>query len=167
MTSRLKPMQLLWFIGISNIAVTVAVIAMAVQSWHQPEGQRLSASIKTPCVTVIAVSLAAGFLGEWLLQRGVRSGAWSSAFLDLPRRLLAHPVVKTLSVAIGIFAILYFFAHPVRWLSFYALFMCLPLSLSRISMTLRPKETTEFSSSELSGSDLHPAKPIQSDHWGN
>ena len=166
MTSRLKPIQLLWFIGISNVLVTVAVIVMAVQSRHLPESQHLPASIKTPCVTIMAVFLAAGFLGEWLLQRGVRSGAWPSDFLDSARSLLKHPAVKALIGALWVFVILYFFLAPARWLSYFALYICLPLSLSRVSMTLKPKEA-EFTSSELFGSALYPAKPLRSDQRGN
>lgn len=157
-------MQLLWFIVISNIAVTAADVVMALQSWHLPPNQHLPASIKTPCITVMAVFLASGLFGEWLLARGVRSEAWPSASLDSSRRLIAHPAVKALPGVMLISAILYFIASPINGLNSFFLFMCLPLSLSRVSTTLQRK-TPESTSSGVFGSTL--GNPLQSDQWGH
>jgi hypothetical protein len=166
MTSRLKPIQLVWFIVISSLLVTTALIVLAVRSWHLQTGQHLPSNLRTPCVTIMGIFLLAGFFGEWQLARGVRSGAWPGTYLQNPRRLVAHPVMKALSGAILVFAILYFFASPINGLGSFILFMCLPMSLSRVARTLKLKEA-EVIPSTISGSGLYPAKPLESNRWGN
>jgi hypothetical protein len=114
----------------------------------------------------MGIFFVAGLCGKWLLARRVRSGAWPSASLESSRRLVSNPVVKAIPGMMFLFAILYFIASPINGLLSFFLFMCLPLSLTRLATTLKLKET-DFTSTELSGSALHPAKPLRSNQWGH
>jgi hypothetical protein len=161
----LKPMQLLWFIGVSNLTATLAVAVLAVKSWHLSEDQHLPPNVRSFGIATIFISLAAAFVAEWAIQRGLRSNAWTEDALARPRRYLSHPALTILIVVMVVFLSLIFSVSPHINGALYSLFLSLPLSLIRMSTVLKnPEETrTGFPS----GSALYPAKPLQSDQWGS
>jgi len=162
MMARLKPMQLVWFICISNMTATLAVVGSALKAWHLPEN-RLPPDVRSFGIATISISVAAALVAEWTFQRRVRSNAWTDELLAWPRKCLFHPVLITFIATMIVLSILSFIVAPLRNSSLGILFLCLPLSLIRMSTPLKPKETrTEVSS----GSALYPAKPLQSDQWG-
>jgi len=108
----LKPMQLLWFIGILNLIATLAVVMLAVKSWHLPENQHLPAVIKSFGLAVIFLSLAMSITVEWLFQRRLRSGTWTDAMLARSRRYMSHPALTVFAVTMFLFSFLIFIVSP-------------------------------------------------------
>jgi hypothetical protein len=167
MTSRLqrwKPAQLLWIVGIANLASTVAVLVLAALSWHLPEDQRLPLQVKIPAFLAFVLSFAASLVAESALQRGIRSRVWPDSLLAAPRRLLSHPARTVITTLMMAGTLILFIILPLRSTPLGTLFMMLPLNLSRIRYSLDPPSADPLST--IPRLDLYPAKPLHSDQWG-
>jgi hypothetical protein len=158
-----QPSQLLWATALSNTAVTLTVVLLAVRSWHLPQGQHLPANIRILGFFAIFFFLAVAFTTESALQRGMRSGLWTEAMLSSPRRLLSSPAVPIFTAVMFVASILYFIVSPLNHAPLGTLFFTFPPSLIRMSQFFKSPDPIRDSSLQ---SAFYPAKPLQSDQWG-
>jgi len=168
MTSRLqrwKPAQLLWIVGIANLASAVAVLVLAALSWHLPEDQRLPLQVKIPAFLAFGLSFAASLLAENAVQRGIRSRVWPDSLLVAPRRFLSHPALAVITTLMMAGTLFLFIVFPLRNAPLGTLFLVLPLSFSRINFSLDPPSADPLST--IPRLDLYPTKPLHCDQWGN
>jgi len=162
---RLKPAQLLWIVGIANLASGLAVLLVVALSWHLPEDQRLPLQVKIPAFLAIGLSLVGSVTAENVLQRGIRSRVWPDSLLAAPRGLLSHPARAVITTLMMAGTLILFIILPLRSTPLGTLFMMLPLNLSRIRYSLDPPSADPLST--IPRSALYPASPLHSDQWGN
>ena len=140
MMSRLKPMQLLWFIGVSNFVAATVVVVLAALSWHLQEDQHLPHWFRVFSTTALFF-MAAALAGECLLWWGIRSGDWTNSALARPRRYVAHPAVLVAFVTMVLLSIVYFIVAPPRHSFLGVLLLNISTNLLRTKTYLTPKDT--------------------------
>jgi len=161
---RWKPAQLLWIVGIANLASSGAVLMAVALSLHLQEDQRLPLRVKIPIFLAIALSYAASLIAESAMRRGLRYHVWPDSLLTAPRKLLSHPVRLAITAVLMAASLILFIILPLRNSTLGILFLALPLSFSRMDFSLNPPSTDPLSAIPRSG--LYPAKSLHSNQWG-
>jgi ABC-type branched-subunit amino acid transport system permease subunit len=161
---RWKPAQLLWVIGIANLASALAVLVVVALSLHLTEGQRLPLQVKIPAFLAIGVSYTASLIAESAVQRGIRYHLWPDSLLAPPRKLLSHPAVAVITAIMMTGTLILIIILPLRNTPLGTLFLILPLSFSRVNYSLNPPSADPLST--ITPSALYPSKPLHSNQWG-
>lgn len=162
---RLKPAQLIWVVGIANLASAFAVLMLAALSWHLSDGQHLPAQIRIPVFFIFGLSYAASLIAESAVRRGIRFHIWPDSLLAPPRRFLSHPARTVITNLLMVGTLILFIVLPLRNAPLCTLLLMLPLSFSRINFSLDPPPVDPLST--IPRLDLYPTKPLHSDRWGN
>ena len=155
------PMQLVWLGVASNALIVLCAGVFFVVSSRLPQGARIPFQQKLPWLALIAFGLVGSVLAETSLRKGIATNRWSNTLLVAPGNLVARPVFSVLcwSLIVAPFALVIFsrgqhFGGTV--------FLLAPqMGLTRLRLLLQPPADAAANSG-LS----HPAKPLQSEHWG-
>ncbi|MBS1822421.1 MAG: hypothetical protein JST61_10675 [Acidobacteria bacterium] len=140
MMTRLKPMQLVSFICISNLVATLTVVVLAAKLWHLPEDQHLPAGMRFFGIAIAFVALAASLAVEWTLQRGIRSNIWLEALLERPRQILSNRPLVVLAATTIVLSFLCFISLPLKHSTTGILLLSISTNWLRLGTILKPKQ---------------------------